>query len=642
MLSIVEGFASIVPFAPFTTSTITGTKSAAPSHLTSLYSTKEYHEQRQRSRNVNSLKKKIKFKEDPCVILNLPPNTQNQKDIKKAYRNIARQYHPDVTVTISSTKEERKRANDEFAKINAAYSSLMGKGGIGRVGDIRVKKRRRQPHEANHHRPFTRGTGDGANGSAGKDFNCNRKPKPASSSTSACTRQRPTYGSTRSVGRTTNRDRTTSASSRSTSVGRTKSTGRTTNAGRNTTTSASLYHNFGGTSTDAKKRIDDEDEPNFGRYYGTDSSPPSSTTRSNSRNGANAHPLSYTGYQSTSKSSSRKRMQRISKPRANTTPVLPKSAPSHLFGGTTTDKDKKDDEFPSKHQTLEHSNFGHNRVPFQNQKKTTTANHGNSADWASISIRKTSSSSKSGDGMWSNEQSTKTRNNKSHSNIHRETHVSSQCDDNNKNDWSTPIPVNVKTTSSTTKPKPKATTNIVVKEFLNLAKRDGGSGRATTSPQTNPTTVNTASTSSSPSNVSLSSSTTKKYHSSESDIAGVGASYMSENPTICNMKKEGRPGTAATVPPRQQNMPSKESELVIVYDGSKKSTSRLHNSFRSVIDSETNENTASSSPSTTASPKNTNERATVVKSLTKKRTILLALALLAFQRVARLTIQQML
>ncbi|MBM4236911.1 MAG: molecular chaperone DnaJ, partial [Euryarchaeota archaeon] len=40
-------------------------------------------------------------------------------DIKKAYRSLARQYHPDVT------KEDRKKAEEKFKEISEAYEVLV-------------------------------------------------------------------------------------------------------------------------------------------------------------------------------------------------------------------------------------------------------------------------------------------------------------------------------------------------------------------------------------------------------------------------------------------------------------------------------------------------------------------------------------
>ncbi|XP_014518042.1 chaperone protein dnaJ 20, chloroplastic-like [Vigna radiata var. radiata] len=53
-------------------------------------------------------------------ILSLSPNSATADDIKKAYRSMARQYHPDVCHD-SSRKEELTRM---FVQLNAAYTTL--------------------------------------------------------------------------------------------------------------------------------------------------------------------------------------------------------------------------------------------------------------------------------------------------------------------------------------------------------------------------------------------------------------------------------------------------------------------------------------------------------------------------------------
>ncbi len=52
---------------------------------------------------------------DPYVLFNLPRHA-TAVDIKRAYRRYALMYHPDVRITVDSTAEERRRANDDFAR----------------------------------------------------------------------------------------------------------------------------------------------------------------------------------------------------------------------------------------------------------------------------------------------------------------------------------------------------------------------------------------------------------------------------------------------------------------------------------------------------------------------------------------------
>jgi curved DNA-binding protein CbpA len=65
--------------------------------------------------------------EDPYLILGLSAPTADKKAIKRAYRRMALKYHPDVRTNANSTEQEKKIANDDFAKINGAYAILTGK-----------------------------------------------------------------------------------------------------------------------------------------------------------------------------------------------------------------------------------------------------------------------------------------------------------------------------------------------------------------------------------------------------------------------------------------------------------------------------------------------------------------------------------
>jgi hypothetical protein len=66
--------------------------------------------------------------EDPFQVLNLSP-TADKKEIKRAYKRMALKHHPDVITNQDSSVEDRKNANDQFAKINWAYAQLSGKNG---------------------------------------------------------------------------------------------------------------------------------------------------------------------------------------------------------------------------------------------------------------------------------------------------------------------------------------------------------------------------------------------------------------------------------------------------------------------------------------------------------------------------------
>jgi len=64
---------------------------------------------------------------DPFVVLGLEEPTSDLKVIKRAYKRMALQYHPDVATNQQSTPAEKKAASDRFAKINWAYEVLSGK-----------------------------------------------------------------------------------------------------------------------------------------------------------------------------------------------------------------------------------------------------------------------------------------------------------------------------------------------------------------------------------------------------------------------------------------------------------------------------------------------------------------------------------
>mmetsp|Transcript_2613 Transcript_2613/g.3842 ORF Transcript_2613/g.3842 Transcript_2613/m.3842 type:complete len:934 (+) Transcript_2613:72-2873(+) len=68
----------------------------------------------------------LPFTTDPYQILAISGQV-TKSEIKRAYRQAALMYHPDVRTTSQSSKEEREQANDDFARINAAYAFLTGK-----------------------------------------------------------------------------------------------------------------------------------------------------------------------------------------------------------------------------------------------------------------------------------------------------------------------------------------------------------------------------------------------------------------------------------------------------------------------------------------------------------------------------------
>ena len=56
--------------------------------------------------------------DNPYIILGVPINS-TKEDIKKAYRRLAKIYHPDLSLI------NKKEAEEIFKKINSAYESLI-------------------------------------------------------------------------------------------------------------------------------------------------------------------------------------------------------------------------------------------------------------------------------------------------------------------------------------------------------------------------------------------------------------------------------------------------------------------------------------------------------------------------------------
>ena len=49
----------------------------------------------------------------------------DEKEVKRAFRRMTKLYHPDAVTTKDSTEAERRQANDDFARINAAYQAII-------------------------------------------------------------------------------------------------------------------------------------------------------------------------------------------------------------------------------------------------------------------------------------------------------------------------------------------------------------------------------------------------------------------------------------------------------------------------------------------------------------------------------------
>ena len=65
---------------------------------------------------------------DPHVVLGIDRSSQpTDADIQRAYRELARKFHPDIVVGPDATPDERREANEYFAQINEAYENLKSK-----------------------------------------------------------------------------------------------------------------------------------------------------------------------------------------------------------------------------------------------------------------------------------------------------------------------------------------------------------------------------------------------------------------------------------------------------------------------------------------------------------------------------------
>jgi len=66
--------------------------------------------------------------DNPWRLLGVPRGA-DPKEIKRAYKRLAVQYHPDVVTTRDSSPSEKRAASDAFAKINAAYAAATAGAG---------------------------------------------------------------------------------------------------------------------------------------------------------------------------------------------------------------------------------------------------------------------------------------------------------------------------------------------------------------------------------------------------------------------------------------------------------------------------------------------------------------------------------
>jgi len=74
---------------------------------------------------INAPKQNIR---DPHMVLGLDRSSKpTDADIQRAYRELARKFHPDIVVGPDATVDERREANEYFAQINEAYENLKSK-----------------------------------------------------------------------------------------------------------------------------------------------------------------------------------------------------------------------------------------------------------------------------------------------------------------------------------------------------------------------------------------------------------------------------------------------------------------------------------------------------------------------------------
>ena len=60
---------------------------------------------------------------DPYVVLGLTPDSSDE-DVKRAYRRLVRQYHPDTMIAAGVPQEFAEIANSQIRAINAAYETI--------------------------------------------------------------------------------------------------------------------------------------------------------------------------------------------------------------------------------------------------------------------------------------------------------------------------------------------------------------------------------------------------------------------------------------------------------------------------------------------------------------------------------------
>ena len=65
---------------------------------------------------------------DPHMVLGLDRSSKpTEADVQRAYRELAKKFHPDIVVGPDATPDERREANEYFALINEAYNDIKSR-----------------------------------------------------------------------------------------------------------------------------------------------------------------------------------------------------------------------------------------------------------------------------------------------------------------------------------------------------------------------------------------------------------------------------------------------------------------------------------------------------------------------------------
>ena len=93
-----------------------------PGQLDSFY--KFVYEDVIEGKNQNEKNDSVMTKAESRMVLGLSEDCNDANEIKKSYRSLTFQLHPDRFVGVDRSEEETKEANDRFAKVKLAYETL--------------------------------------------------------------------------------------------------------------------------------------------------------------------------------------------------------------------------------------------------------------------------------------------------------------------------------------------------------------------------------------------------------------------------------------------------------------------------------------------------------------------------------------